>query len=442
MESAAGSPVAGPRASTRRPERGRGRAVTIALAALLLAGMQTRDARADATAPRFVGTFSDFNSPAWRSQWGIVPDTLTCKIAVGSASCNWGYGNLKAVDEPGTPGGGQALRVGYPAPSGPPSCSCGIGGAQLYQDLSMAGMAALVQSPTIDLKYYYNFPVGFDFGKNTGGKMPGLYGGPPGCESGGVRCDKAWSTRYMWRGGSASAPRGEVYFYTASGSGFGEDLGLGSWNWQADGKWHSIEQLVNLTTGKIVVWHDGVQKFTTTQKFGDTPLTGIFFSTFHGGHDTSWSPSHATAALFANFTLSTDGPQPDGMPVPGVDAGAGGGAGDASAADVNTPSGSGGAGGATGGAGGANEGGSGGTGGNGGTSVPGASGGSSGSAGGGTISTGGTGSTPTPTGQPPASEPAHTGCSYAATSSPSRAPAATVVLAALGLALARRRRRS
>jgi hypothetical protein len=381
--------------------------------ALLLAGAGARAG----TTPTFVGGFSDFNSPAWRTQWGIVPDSLQCKIAVGSTSCNWGYSNLQAVDQAGTPGGAAALHVGYPAPSGPPSCNCGIGGAQLYQDLKMSATgAALVQSPTIDLKYHYNFPVGFDFGKNTAGKMPGLYGGPPGCESGGVRCAKAWSTRYMWRGGSASAPKGEVYFYTASGSGFGEDLGVGSWNFVADGKWHSIEQLVDLASGKIVVWHDGVQKFTTTQKFGDTPLTGIFFSTFHGGHDTGWSPSKATAALFANFTLSTEGPQTDGTPVVMVDSGAGGGSGSGNDASV-TPEASGGAP----GSGGSDPGGQSGAGGNGsgGTGNASASGGSTGGAasGGGPAgssgSSGGSGGSPAaPSTSDSGGEPTKSGCGY------------------------------
>jgi hypothetical protein len=384
--------------------------------ALLLPGAHASIARADGTTATFVGGFSDFNSPAWRSHWGIVSDTLQCKIAVGSAACNWGYSNLKAVDEPGTPGGAQALHVGYPAPSGPPSCNCGIGGAQLYQDLKMSATgAALVQSSTIDLKYHYNFPVGFDFGKNTAGKMPGLYGGPPGCESGGVRCDKAWSTRYMWRGGSASAPKGEIYFYTASGSGFGEDLGVGSWNFVADGKWHSIEQLVDLTSGKITVWHDGVQKFTTTQKFGDTPLTGIFFSTFHGGHDTGWSPSKATAALFANFTLSTSGPQTDGAPVVMIDGGAGGGSGGDSDASA-PPEATGGAPGSGGSdnSGGAGGNGSGGNGASGGSMGGSASGGSSGVAGS-SGSSGGSGgsSTAPPSAGQGGGEPAKSGCSYA-----------------------------
>lgn len=276
----------------------------------LIAIEQPRSARAG-TAPDWTGDFADFNTPAWRQHWGVISDTLMCGGAVGSAGCNWGYANLKGIAGAELPNGGRgALEVTYPAPSGPPSCMCGLGGGQFYQDLKAAGQTALVASPTIDLKYWYRFPVGFDFGKMTAGKMPGLYGGPPGCGSGGQRCGNAWSTRYMWRGGSQASPNGQVYWYSENGtSGFGEDLGTGSWRWLADGKWHSIEQLLNFQTGRMTVWHDGQQVFAVTRDFAGTPVLGVFFSTFHGGHETTWSPSKLTRAEFSSFTLSTDGPQ-------------------------------------------------------------------------------------------------------------------------------------
>jgi hypothetical protein len=409
------------------------------------------------TTPAWVGQFSDFNSANWKQHWGIIPDTLICNIAEGTAPCNWGYPNLKAIDDATTPGGGQALEVTYPAPSGPPSCKCGIGGAQMYQDLKIAGQEALTKSATISLKYHYKFPVGFDFGKNTGGKMPGLYGGEPGCESGGQRCPGAWSTRYMWRGGSQAAPNGVIYWYSASGSGYGTDLGLGNWKWKADGQWHAIEQLVNTTTGKITIWHDGAMAFQTTQKFPG-PATGIFFSTFHGGHDTGWSPSKKTMAQFALFTIATDAPQA----APGMgtaDAGPGGGADAGTEADAP--------GGGTGGAGGAGDGagtaGSGGAG-NGGASggVPnagsgGASGGGPGAgasgASGATTGTGGAGGTTagrggTPSASGGATSPAAVGTSDRATSGscsfgggPAGAATGICTATLLALALGLRRRR-
>ncbi|MEY9962749.1 fibronectin type 3 domain-containing protein [Streptacidiphilus sp. MAP12-16] len=282
----------------------------VALAASLgLAGPSsaTTPAAKAAASASWTGTFDGFPSTAWHQSWGITPDSQQCQGATSTAPCNWGYSNLQAVSDPTAPGGGQALKVTYPAPSGPPSCGCGLGGGQFYQNLNLNGQQALAQSPTVDLKYWYNFPVGFDFGGKTAGKMPGLYGGVPGCESGGQHCNGGWSTRYMWRGGSTSAPNGELYFYTAAGSGFGADLCLGNWHFPADGKWHSIEQLVNTGSGQITIWSDGgsTPVCQTTQTLGGTPVSGTFFSTFHGGHDTSWSPRHTTTDEFADFTLST-----------------------------------------------------------------------------------------------------------------------------------------
>lgn len=266
------------------------------------------------TVPAWTGNFDNFHTSGWNSSWGLTSDSQQCQGASGSFSCNWGYGNMQAVSDSTAPGGGQALKVTYPADSGPPSCflsvsGCVLGGGQFYQDLTTNGQSALAQSPSLDLKYSYNFPVGFDFGKKTAGKMPGLWGGGvPGCESGGQHCAQGWSTRYMWRGGSSSAPNGEVYFYTASGSGFGADLCLGNWTFPADGKWHSIEQLVNIQTGSITVWSDGKNVCQQTEPMPGA-FSGVFFSTFHGGHDTTWSPSHTTTDEFADFSLSTDGPQ-------------------------------------------------------------------------------------------------------------------------------------
>jgi hypothetical protein len=326
----------------------------------------------------------------------------------------------------------------------------------MYQDLKIAGQEALTRSATISLKYHYKFPVGFDFGKNTGGKMPGLYGGEPGCESGGQRCPGAWSTRYMWRGGGQAAPNGVIYWYSASGSGYGTDLGLGSWKWKADGQWHAIEQLVNTSTGKITIWHDGAMAFQTTQKFPG-PATGLFFSTFHGGHDTGWSPSKKTMAQFALFTIATDAPQA----APGMgtaDAGPGGGADAGSETDAP----GGGTGGA-GGAGGAGTAGSGGAG-NGGASGGAPSEGSGGASGGGpgagasgasgtTTGTGGAGETTAGRGGAPsasggAGSPSAVGTSDRATSRgcsfggrPARAATGIGTAALLVLALGLRRRR-
>ncbi|MFE0188038.1 polysaccharide lyase [Streptomyces sp. NPDC058989] len=270
-------------------------ALLVALATVGAAGLGGV-ALAGSSSPAWSGSFDGFPDAAWASKWG--------KVKEGS----WGFQNLRAIDDPSTPGGGKALQVDYPAKSGPPSCDeCKVGGGQFYQDLTTNGQTALRNSPTVDLKYSYKFPVGFDFGKKRAGKMPGLYGGKPGCQSGGDHCSDAWSTRYMWRGGNADAPNGELYFYGPKGSEYGQDLCKGNWKFAADGKWHSIEQLVNVETGQISIWSDGGSAPVCQQKvsMGGTPVSGIFFSTFHGGHTTDWSPSHASSAEFGGFSLST-----------------------------------------------------------------------------------------------------------------------------------------
>ncbi|MDH6121061.1 fibronectin type 3 domain-containing protein [Kitasatospora sp. GAS204A] len=305
---------------TRRQRTGRLRRLTGQLLAVALVAMTamlgttaTSGATSAATnSPRgasaaWTGYFDGFPNSTWHQNWGITPDTQQCQGATSTAPCNWGYQNMQAISDPTAPGSGQALKVTYPANSGPPSCGCGLDGGQFYQNLNLNGQQALAQSNVVDLKYSYNFPVGFDFGRKLAGKMPGLYGGVPGCESGGQHCNGGWSTRYMWRGGSANSTDGELYFYTASGSGYGADLCLGNWKFNADGKWHAIEQQVNVATGQITIWADGgaTPVCQTTQTLGNTPASGVFFSTFHGGHDTSWSPSKTTTDEFADFTLAT-----------------------------------------------------------------------------------------------------------------------------------------
>lgn len=252
---------------------------------------------AKAAAPAWSGGFTGYGSSAWTQSWGVA------------SQGQWGGSDLQAVNDPTTPGGGQALRVYYGAGSSAHSCSnCpNPGGGQFYQQLSALGStgATLSSGTTLDLKYNLKFPAGWDFGK--AGKLPGLYGGQIGQESGGNH-GNGWSTRYMWR--NHGAPNaGEIYLYTPTNSGptgYGVDY-FGSWNWTADGNWHTAEQLVNRQTGDVTVWFDGKQvlaaKHIATGITG-IKFSGVFFSTFFGGHDTSWGPKVSEYAYFANFSLS------------------------------------------------------------------------------------------------------------------------------------------
>ncbi len=187
------------------------------------------------------------------------------------------------------------------------------GGGQFYTSFASAGQPGLAVASVLYLRYYVKFPAGFDFGR--GGKLPGLYGGSPGQASGGHH-GQAFSTRCMWRNHpagslsncSSAVACAEVYVYGPQISqGYGLDVG-GTWNWPGDDRWHMIEQRVDRANGDITVWYDGVQVLSTTGALGgaaSVPFSGIMFSTFFGGHDTTWGPSKDENAYFADFAVST-----------------------------------------------------------------------------------------------------------------------------------------
>ena len=113
-----------------------------------------------------------------------------------------------------------------------------------------------------------------------------------------------WSARFMWRAGAA----GQVYAYLANTHGYGTQLGTGDWHWPADGHWHSVAETVHLNSpgsadGWITVAFDGGQvahlaglSFRTQASLH---IDGLLFSTFFGGHGSSWAPSTDQAVDFA-----------------------------------------------------------------------------------------------------------------------------------------------
>ena len=141
------------------------------------------------------------------------------------------------------------------------------------------------------LRYCVRFPEGFDFAK--GGKLPGFYGGTV---TGGQQIpdgENGFSTRLMWRAEGA----GEVYAYLPGSRKHGTSIGRGLWTFRR-GSWDCIVQELTLNTagianGEIVLWVNGVQvlketglEFRTTERL---KIDGLFFSTFFGGSDRSWS---------------------------------------------------------------------------------------------------------------------------------------------------------
>jgi hypothetical protein len=245
---------------------------------------------ASAAGAGWVGTFDGFPGAGWAAAWGQSPQNA------------WGLGDtLVTVSDPTSPGG-AVLDARYGAHSSAHSCTnCPTtGGGEFYTEFTGSGHPEWTSAPVLDLSYHLRFPKGFDFGK--GGKLPGLYGGKIGEESGGVH-GNGFSTRYMWRSPNS---KGEVYFYSPTGDGFGKDLGLGRWHFTADGRWHSVEQLVDRAHQKITIWYDGKQVFSTgVTGIATIPFSGVFFSTFFGGHDQAWGPKKTVHASFADFSVST-----------------------------------------------------------------------------------------------------------------------------------------
>lgn len=191
------------------------------------------------------------------------------------------------------------LTVTYPAGSTAPSMGPPYGGAQICEPFASGPQTSAT------LTYQIRFPVGFQFVK--GGKLPGVYGGVEPF-SGGGHNPNGWSMRLMWQAGGA----GEIYAYISGVNGYGLDLGRGDFTWPADGLWHTVSLKVVVNSpgqsngeavlsldGRVVVDATGLAVTDTA-----TPISGLFFSTFYGGHDPSWAPTANMQLAFAEFSAN------------------------------------------------------------------------------------------------------------------------------------------
>ena len=250
----------------------------------------------------------DFTDPRWgQGKEGVI----AAMAALGTMPMDDGPEHTTVVADPER---GNALKVRYPAGSGSIACKadkqCVTSGCLVFR-------IPLPDGPNIKsalLSYWVKFDTGFEFVR--GGKLPGLCGGA--CATGGrdVETDR-FSIRYMWRSGGEA----QVYSYLTNppNPGYGLDMGVGSWRWQADGKWHHIQEELILNTGNakdgiIRVWYDKPTSAKPTfeqnnltyydrVKYPDLGIDKLIFSTFHGGNDAAWSPRKDVHAYFADFQL-------------------------------------------------------------------------------------------------------------------------------------------
>lgn len=220
-------------------------------------------------------------------------------------SGSFGLHNAEIVDDDDR-GFDRVRRVHFPKGSASPTVSreeeAPVGGMQEYL------LAAGGPTDRLHLRYYVRFPEDFDFVK--GGKLPGLFGGTV---TGGRRSPDGtdgFSTRYMWR----EDGEGEVYAYLATSDDEGTSLGRGNWTF-TPGRWHLIEQEVELNhpgqdDGRIRVWLDEQTVLDETGiRFRSTEslrIEGVFFSTFFGGSDETWSTPKDTWIDFAELEVSDE----------------------------------------------------------------------------------------------------------------------------------------
>ena len=228
------------------------------------------------------------------------------------------------VDDQYAFSGSKSIRVKYPAGN--------------YGTQRTGAQAPLTLPP--QSQYYSSYSLRFsdDFdwgGTNEGGKLPGLAGGSN-C-SGCVDCDgtNGFTARLMWR------PDGEAVLYlyhmdkTAT---CGQNIPLKDKAGQnihfQKGRWYTVTQRVKINSGndsngEVEMWIDGEHALLHTGvRFVNNGgmVDNFYFSTFHGGNDSSWAPDRDSYIWFDDVKIGKrfsdvyeaprpPSPAPEGLPV-------------------------------------------------------------------------------------------------------------------------------
>jgi hypothetical protein len=246
----------------------------------------------------FHGGFEEgYNTTSWKNRWGIP---WIQRATINEIVTNHFLGE-------------KSLRVSYP------KGGVGPGETGTQFPLVFNQMTGLHESHfnEIYLRYYLKFEEGFDF--RLGGKLPGLMGGGNSwSRSGGDQPDgtNGWTMRFMWRRNGQIV----VYAYLPpsengkwGGVQWGQDINCGFT--AVPGKWHCIEQYINVGTpgaddGQLKVWIDGVQRLDIDDmRFWDIEndyglIGGVYFSTFHGGNTSDWAPRVDSYAQYDGIVMA------------------------------------------------------------------------------------------------------------------------------------------
>jgi len=166
-------------------------------------------------------------------------------------------------------------------------------------------------SQNVELRYQVIFEERFEF--VSGGKLPGLCGGPK-TITGGDQCTgfDGWSARLMWR----KEGRGQAYVYHPNmKSKYGDEFDFPDDFRFPVGAAVQVRIAIAINTigkrdGSLRVWAklpEQAERLVVNQaamewtKDASIGVDSILFNTFHGGSDQSWAPKNPCAARFGRF---------------------------------------------------------------------------------------------------------------------------------------------
>ncbi len=173
--------------------------------------------------------------------------------------------------------------------------------------------AGLAPSKTYRLTQSVYFEPEFDWGgEHEGGKLGFGLGGGSAPTGGLVRTD-GFTLRFMWRGNQDGTAHIALYSYAADRSQslpYGDDYPLVGFDAPV-GRWFELamEVTVNSSTGEadgsVRAWADGQLRVERNniawQTSGSQPMVqDLFYTTFYGGNDSSWSPDSTTHVRFSD----------------------------------------------------------------------------------------------------------------------------------------------
>lgn len=189
------------------------------------------------------------------------------------------------------------MKVAYPKGSNAPS------------NTPRGGAGFIYNFPTayhqLSLSYTLKFEDGFDFVK--GGKLPGLCGGN--CSRGSnMPTESGFSIRFVWKKNGYL----DTMNFLPNTPKPGNYTGVKMFKFESGKEYTLTMQLrlndVGVSNGTINVLVDGKNVYTkndvTLRVSDDVKISSLFFSTFFGGKDDSYSSTKDTSIDFRDFKIS------------------------------------------------------------------------------------------------------------------------------------------